>query len=60
MSRGPAKITQADVGRVIRAAKKEGATEVEVRIGDQTMFVIRLGTANTQAPPLEQKGEVVL
>lgn len=59
MSRGPANITQADVGRVIRAAKKEGATEVEVRIG-ASVVVIRLGTANTQASPLEQKGEVVL
>lgn len=31
MSRRPALVTQADVARVIRAAKQAGAAEVEVR-----------------------------
>ena len=31
MSRRPAKITQADVARAIRAAKRAGATGVEIR-----------------------------
>ena len=32
MPRRPAAITQADVARAIRAAKQEGAAEVEVRL----------------------------
>jgi hypothetical protein len=41
MSRRPATITQADVARVIRAAKQAGAAEVEVRIGE-TVIVVRI------------------
>lgn len=33
MSRRPATVTQADVARIVRAAKQAGAAEVEVRIG---------------------------
>jgi hypothetical protein len=36
MPRRPATITQADIARIIRAARQEGAVEVEVRVGDQT------------------------
>ena len=39
MPRRPAQITQADMARVIRAAKQAGATEVEVKIGDASMLV---------------------
>lgn len=39
MPRRPASCTQADVARVIRAAKQEGATAVEVRVGNTTMVV---------------------
>ena len=34
MSNRPARITQAEIERAIRAAKKAGATEIEVKIGD--------------------------
>ena len=36
MSNRPARITQAEIERAIRAAKKAGLTEVEVRLGDET------------------------
>jgi 2-iminoacetate synthase ThiH len=42
MSRRPARITQAEIKRVIRAAKKEGVTEVEVKIGDDASIRIPL------------------
>ena len=35
MSHRPARITQAEIERAIRAAKKAGLTEVEVRLGDR-------------------------
>ncbi len=47
MSRRPAHITQADIARAIRAAKQEGATEVEVRVGDNATITIRI-TAETR------------
>jgi hypothetical protein len=38
MPRRPAQITQADVRRIIRAAKREGAAEVEIKIaGEQSV-----------------------
>lgn len=39
MSRRPAAFTQADVARVIRAAKQAGARSVEVRVGETTVVV---------------------
>jgi hypothetical protein len=42
MSRRPARITQAEIEGVIRAAKKEGAPEVEVKIGDEASIRIPL------------------
>ena len=39
MSRRPARITQAEIARAIRAAKQEGATEIEVRIKDRCLIV---------------------
>ena len=42
MPRRAAQITQADVARVIRAAKQAGASEVEVKIGEQSV-IVRLG-----------------
>jgi hypothetical protein len=39
MPRRPAQITQADVARVIRAAKQAGASEVVVKVGDQSLIV---------------------
>lgn len=37
--RRPAQITQADVARIIRAAKQAGAAEVEVMAGNQRIIV---------------------
>jgi hypothetical protein len=54
MSRRPAVITQADVRRVIRAAKQEGATAVEVEPGGK--IVIRL--ADDEFEPLVGEVEV--
>jgi hypothetical protein len=48
MSRHPASITQADIRRVIRAAKLEGVHSIELRVGE-TIVVIRL-----QAPAGEE------
>jgi hypothetical protein len=39
MSRRPANFTQADIARAIRAAKQEGAPEIEVRIGAASIVV---------------------
>jgi hypothetical protein len=39
MPRRPAQFTQADVARVIRAAKQSGADEVIVPIGKQSLIV---------------------
>jgi DNA-binding XRE family transcriptional regulator len=60
MSRRPAAITQADVARVIRAAKQTGAAEVEVRIGAHSSIVIHLNPSLPQDRPLEPAGGIVL
>jgi hypothetical protein len=39
MPRTPAKITQADVARIIRAAKQEGAPGVEITVGGTVIWV---------------------
>lgn len=39
MGRAPANVRQADVERVIRAARKLGAAGVEVRVGKAVMWV---------------------
>jgi hypothetical protein len=57
MPRRPAVITQADVARVIRAAKQAGAAEVEVR-GD--LIVIRLAPSTSADKPVEPDVEIVL
>jgi len=57
MSRRPATITQAEVARIIRAAKQAGASEVVVKIGDQSVLV-RLSTPAEK--PIEIDGEVIL
>jgi hypothetical protein len=57
MPRRPAQITQADVARIIRAAKQAGASEVVVKIGEQSV-VVKLSTPQTKA--LEPEGEIVL
>jgi hypothetical protein len=57
MSRRAAAITQADVARVIRAAKQAGAAEVVVKVGDQSL-VVKLSTEPDKA--LDQSQEIIL
>ncbi len=57
MPRRAAQITQAEVARIIRAAKQAGATEVVVKVGDQSV-IVKLSTTSSQA--LESTDEVVL
>ena len=53
MPRRPAKVTQADIARAIRAAKEAGASEVTVdREG-----VIRIGL-RASAGPIEPEGDL--
>jgi 2-iminoacetate synthase ThiH len=56
MSNRPARITQAEIERAIRAAKKAGVTEIEVKIGDDAS--IRIPLAPEQ--PIAESDEVVL
>jgi hypothetical protein len=57
VSNRPARITQAEVARVIRAAKREGASEVIVNLDERTVLV-RLSTDPDN--PVEDGGEVIL
>lgn len=60
MSRRPATITQTDIARVIRAAKREGASAVEVHVAGQATIVIRLSPSTGEEKPIEADGEIVL
>ena len=60
MSRRPAAISQTDVTRVVRAAKRAGAAEVEVRIGDQTAIIIRINSSTGDEKRLEPAEEIIL
>ena len=51
MSNRLARITQAEIERAIRAAKKAGVTQVEVRIGDEASIRIPLVPDNDVAKP---------
>jgi hypothetical protein len=57
MSRRPAQITQAEVRRIVRAAKQEGASEVVVQVGEAKVL-IRLSTVNQKT--VESNEEIVL
>ncbi len=59
MPRRAAQITQAEVARVIRAAKQAGASEVVVKIGEQSL-IVRLGQSTAREKPLERDEEIVL
>ena len=50
MPRRPAQITQADIARVIRAAKQAGAIEVVVKVGDQSVIVRLTPSTGVQVP----------
>jgi hypothetical protein len=41
MPRRPAQVTQADIARVIRAAKQSGAAEVEIKIAGEQSVIVR-------------------
>lgn len=56
MSRTPARCTQADLARSIRAAQQTGAGAVEL-LPDGT---IRINLAGKPTIPVEPEGEVVL
>ncbi len=56
MSNRPARITQVEIERAIRAAKKAGVTEVEVRLGDDASIRIPLAPEK----PVAEAGEIVL
>lgn len=61
MSRRAATITQADVARAIRAARQEGASEVEVRLAGKSTIVIRIAPSSTaQDSGAESAEEIVL
>jgi hypothetical protein len=59
MRRRRAAVTQAEIARIIRAAKQAGATEVEVRMAEHSKIVIRLHGTSTDEP-LATESEVVL
>jgi hypothetical protein len=56
MSSRPARITQAEIERAIRAAKKAGGTEVVVKIGDEVSIRIPL----VPDQPVAESEEIVL
>jgi hypothetical protein len=47
MPHRPAQITQADVARIIRAAKAEGVAEVEIRLASGSVVVVRMETSQS-------------
>jgi hypothetical protein len=59
MSRRPAAITQADVARVIRAAKQAGAAEVVVPLGQQSV-IVRLTPSTDVEKILATSEEIIL
>jgi hypothetical protein len=50
--------TQAEIARALRAAKKAGAAEVELRIGEQSKIIFRL-LPSTEPPPLECSEQII-
>jgi hypothetical protein len=59
MSRRPAHITQADIARAIRAAKQEGAAEVEVHGDNGSRIIIRVKPTTPQNVVAERE-EIIL
>jgi hypothetical protein len=60
MSRTPALITQADVARVIRAAKQCGAAAVEIKPNATIRVILSPETIPSEPPAIEPKTRVVL
>jgi hypothetical protein len=57
MTNRRARITQAEVARILRAARQAGASEVEVKLGEQSV-IVKLSTG--QLKTLEPDEEIVL
>jgi len=55
VSRRPAHITQGEIARAIRAAKAEGASSVELKIGENATIVIRLDGDQTSEKDEENR-----
>ncbi len=60
MPRRPARITQADVARAVRAAKQAGADHVEVRPDGTILVKLSPDTSSQRPAPLEPEREIVL
>jgi hypothetical protein len=60
MPRRPARITQADVARAVRAAKQAGADHVEVRPDGTILVKLSPDSPSDRPAPLEPEREVVL
>jgi hypothetical protein len=60
MARRPAKITQADIARAIRAAKQAGAAEVEIRVDGRDSIIIRITPSTAPQTALVPDHEIVL
>jgi hypothetical protein len=59
MPRRPAQVLQAEVARVIRAAKQAGASEVVVPVGEQSL-IVRLVPSVDADKPVPPADDVVL
>lgn len=59
MPRRPATVVQADIARVIRAAKQAGATEVVVPVGGE-LLIVRLASSTGAEKALERDAEIIL
>ena len=59
MPRRRATILQAEIARVIRAAKQAGAAEVVVKVGEQSV-IVKHGQSTGQMKDLETDEEIVL
>ena len=53
-----ATITQAKIARAIRAAKKAGATQVEVCLPGKASFIVRLTDKESTEVPLARSGRL--
>jgi hypothetical protein len=60
MARRPATVTQADIARIIRAAKQAGAAEVVVMLGEASITVRLAPSTEASNSPVEYSGEIVL
>jgi len=61
MSRRAAAVTQADVARIVRAAKQAGAGSVTVKVGQAEIVIdLHAAAAPTLAPPVDSKRVFVL